>query len=76
MRLFEGLITALPCFTLAVTLLWTWIDPMSIDNGHWVRFGVGIMVLEFVLVHSGAFIASMSMDSVSSTMMPTPNLTQ
>ncbi len=41
---------------------------MSIDNGHWVRFGVGIMVLEFVLVHSGAFIASMSMDSESSTM--------
>lgn len=36
----------------------TWIDPMSIDNGRWVRFGVGIMVLEFVLVHSGAMMAS------------------
>lgn len=55
----EGLIAAIPCFLLAGTLLLTWVDPMSIDSGRWVRFGVGIMVLEFVLVHSGAMMASM-----------------
>ncbi len=54
----EGIVAAVPCFLLAGTLLLTWIDPMSIDNGRWVRFGVGIMVLEFVLVHSGAMMAS------------------
>jgi len=68
MRLFEGLITAIPCFTLAATLLLTWIEPMSIDDGHWVRFGVGIMVLEFVLVHSGAFVANMGVDKETSTL--------
>ena len=57
-RLIEGFVTAVPCFVLAGTFLATWIDPMSIDGGRWVRFGVGIMVLEFVLVHSGAFMSA------------------
>ncbi len=59
MRLIEGIIAAIPCFALAATMLISWVDPRSIDNGAWVRFGVGIMVLEFVLVHSGALMASM-----------------
>ena len=57
-RLIEGLVTALPCFLLAGTMMATWIDPMSIDGGRWVRFGVGIMVLEFILVHSGGFMSA------------------
>ncbi len=48
-----------PCFYLAWTLVQVWRDPLSIDQGSWVRFGVGLMVLEFVLLHSGAFIAAM-----------------
>jgi hypothetical protein len=52
-----GVITAAPCFFLAGTLLWTWVDPMSVRGGRWVPLGVGIMVLEFVLVHSGAMMA-------------------
>ena len=59
MRQIEGIIVAIPCFALASTLMLTWIDPMSVDEGRWVRFGVGIMVLEFVLVHSGAMLSSM-----------------
>lgn len=31
---------------------------MSVADGAWIPFGVGIMVLEFVLVHSGAMMAS------------------
>ncbi len=30
------------------------------DNGRWVRFGVGILVLEFLVIHSGAFIGSVT----------------
>jgi hypothetical protein len=33
---------------------------MSVDEGSWVRFGVGLMVLEFVLLHSGAFIGGIA----------------
>ncbi len=53
-----GIVTAIPCFLLAGTLMLTWVDPMSIRDGRWVPFGVGIMVLEFVLVHSGAMMAA------------------
>lgn len=52
------LTTAIPCFIVAGTLLRTWIDPMSVSGGSWVTFGIGIMVLEFVLIHSGAMMAS------------------
>ena len=67
MRLIEGLITAVPCFVLAATMLFTWIDPMSIDSGSWVRFGVGIMALEFLLVHSGAMMGSMAANTKDET---------
>lgn len=40
---------------------------MSIDDGHWVRFGVGILVLEFILIHSGAFVATIGTDKETST---------
>lgn len=35
---------------------------MSIDNGQWVKLGVGIMVLEFILLHSGGFLLAGTAD--------------
>lgn len=35
---------------------WWW--PRTLDNGRWVKLGVGILVLEFILIHSGAFLNS------------------
>ena len=32
---------------------------MAWDNGSWVRFGVGLLLLEFILLHSGAFVSAM-----------------
>ncbi len=32
---------------------------MARDEGSWVRFGVGLMLLEFILLHSGVFMASL-----------------
>lgn len=31
---------------------------MARDEGSWVRFGIGLLLLEFVLLHSGLFMAA------------------
>jgi len=46
---------ALPCFYLSYVLFNVWRDPMAWDDGNWVRLGVGLLLLEFILLHSGAF---------------------
>ena len=33
---------------------WWW--PRRLEDGAWVKLGVGILVLEFILIHSGAFL--------------------
>ena len=60
-RFVQGVVVSLPCFALASVLLRTWIDPLSVDDGRWVRFGVGILALEFVLVHAGGMLAAARM---------------
>lgn len=50
-------LAAAPCLYLSWVLLGVWADPMGREGGRWVRFGVGLMILEFVLLHSGAFMA-------------------
>ena len=32
---------------------------MAWDDGNWVRLGVGLLVLEFVVLHSGVFVSAM-----------------
>ncbi len=49
------LASAIPYFLLVVVLMMSWIDPMSVDEGTWVPLAVGLMVLEFILLHSGVF---------------------
>lgn len=44
-----------PLIVLSLTLFKVWLDPMSIDNGNWVPYGVGLILLEFLIVHSGTF---------------------
>ena len=50
---------AIPLLTLSFILFNVWHDPMSWDKGHWVPYGVGLLLIEFILLHSGAFIGSM-----------------
>jgi len=52
-----ALLAAIPCFLLSGILFGVWADPMDWDDGNWIRFGVGLMLLEFILLHSGAFMA-------------------
>ncbi|MFC1497939.1 hypothetical protein ACFLS1_05635 [Verrucomicrobiota bacterium] len=59
-NLFFGVMGTAPCWMIAVLFLRTWQTPMAIDEGRWVKLSVGIMVLEFILVHSGGFFAACS----------------
>ena len=59
------LIAAAPCFWLAWVLLNVWLEPMAWDEGHWVRFGLGLMMLEFVVLHSGAFMSALGSKQAS-----------
>jgi hypothetical protein len=52
-KLFFAIMAAAPCVMFAVLFYRIWQTPMAIDDGRWVKLGVGIMVLEFILVHSG-----------------------
>jgi len=58
------LATAVPYFILTVTLLRVWRDPMSVADGTWVPFAVGLMVLEFIVLHSGAFMGALAVGDV------------
>jgi len=53
------LASAIPYFLLAYTFVRVWRTPLSVDGGSWVPFAVGLMVLEFILLHSGAFMGSL-----------------
>lgn len=53
-----ALAAALPCFYLSWVLFNVWREPMAWDDGNWVRLGVGLLLLEFILLHSGAFMAA------------------
>jgi hypothetical protein len=44
------------CWFMAGMFVTAWWWPRSLDNGRWVKLGVGVLVLEFILIHSGAFL--------------------
>lgn len=49
---------ALPCFLMARHLWRVWRNPMAVEDGAWVRLGVGVFVMEFILVHAGILLAA------------------
>ncbi|HEB82671.1 MAG TPA: hypothetical protein ENJ11_07405 [Gammaproteobacteria bacterium] len=57
------LASAIPYLYLSWVLLDVWRFPMQWDNGRWVPFAVGLLVLEFILLHSGVFIATLAAES-------------
>jgi len=50
---------ALPCFTTAAWLWTVWRRPMAIEGGRWVRVGMGVFVLEFILLGTGLYLATL-----------------
>ncbi len=67
---------ALPCFGMGWRLLHVWRRPLEIEDGRWVQLGVGVMVLEFVLLHAGVLLASLAMaaDGLATTILATVGL--
>jgi hypothetical protein len=57
---------AVPCLLMAQRLWRVWRDPMAIEEGAWVRIGVGVFVMEFILTHAGIFMAGIAADAESS----------
>ena len=45
---------------MAFTLYRTWQTPMAVEQGRWVSLGIGIMGLEFILVHSGIILPALA----------------
>ena len=41
---------------MAAMFITAWWWPLELDHGRWVKLGVGVLVLEFILIHSGAFL--------------------
>lgn len=49
---------AVPSFAMAARLNHVWRAPQEVDNGQWVRRGVGIFAMEFILLHAGTLIGT------------------
>ena len=48
------------CFWVSCSMLNVWLDPMSIDQGSWVPYAVGLLGIEFLILHSSVFIAQIA----------------
>jgi hypothetical protein len=57
LRWFFCALGAASCWWLAANLYRSWQTPLAVENGRWVPLGVGIMLMEFVVVHSGVMLA-------------------
>ncbi len=57
---FEGVFSTASPLVLAAILMTVWITPMSVENGSWVRLIVGILALEFIMIHSGIMLSALA----------------
>ena len=56
-RIFLSVTGGLPLFFVSGLLLTIWIDPMSVDYSGWLKITAYLVLVEFLLLHSGAFMA-------------------
>lgn len=56
-RIGYAVMGATPMLVATVTLIMVWAAPLKVEGGNWVRAGAVIMVVEFILLHSGAFMS-------------------
>jgi len=54
---------AVPSLAMGLRLLHVWRRPLEIEDGSWVSLGVGVMVMEFILVHAGVALASVALSN-------------
>lgn len=51
---------ALPCFLMAHHFLRVWRYPETVEQGRWVGFGIHVLVMEFLVIHSAVFMVVMA----------------
>src|SRR5258708_7683748 len=56
---FNCLWSAGSCWVMAGMFVTAWWWPREVDDGRWVKLGVGVLLLEFILIHSGAFLSNL-----------------
>lgn len=57
MRWVLAIAGAAPLLAISITLVMIWIEPMSVAEGGWLRLAASLVVIEFLLLHSGAFMS-------------------
>ena len=60
-----ALASGIPFLLIAGKLLFVWIAPAFGNGLHWIKFVVGLAVLEFVIAHSGIFMGSIAVSNDS-----------
>ena len=48
---------AAPLALLVVGIMWIWADPLAVGQGRWLKPAAALILIELVLLHSGAFMA-------------------
>lgn len=56
-RILLAALGGVPMLLLAITLALTWIDPAGPESASWLRAAATLVLIEFLLLHSGAFMA-------------------
>lgn len=56
-RLTLALFGGVPLFIVAATLLLIWLEPRTVADGQWLKLAAMMILIEFLLLHSGAFMA-------------------
>lgn len=57
LRLFLALVGGGPLLVIAVVLVMIWVEPASVAGGDWLKLGAMMVMIEFLLLHSGAFMS-------------------
>lgn len=65
-RLLMAVSFALPSFAMSARLFHVWRAPEEIEEGRWVTLGVGVMTMEFILLHAGAFLGTQVVELTAS----------
>lgn len=52
-------VAALGCWFAAWTYWVAWRTPLAYDEGRWIELGVGMLVVEFLAIHSGTMIGEL-----------------
>lgn len=58
LRIFFALIGGVPVLLVSIVLMMIWLDPGKVADGQWLKLGALMVIIEFVLLHSGAFMSA------------------